>query len=447
MKVCVNTQTPPVKFRVSYSELLEKYGLLDDPLDLESLDRGVDYDYSPGGVTAMVLPMLEEMSKSGAVSDPRWVCLGVNYPPNVRMGSINVSHVELDEGGLRSYSAFKEVLWSTIHGTGAKPSTKDEYLGYVTYNWVNARKLLEYTANVDVFFIQDFQLLLTGQMIGISAPAVLRWHIPFIPENLGGMHRFVLKAMEGFDSMVVSTRRDLEGLIRSSYHGRAYQVYPYVDEKQWNPPPASAVDALRERIGLRSDETLILAVARMDPMKSQDLIIRALARIKDRVKARLLLIGNGSFSSSKAGGLGRDKGSVWKEHLRQEAKSLGVTDRVVFLGYAPEQDVRAAYQLASAAVVSSKVEGFGITALESWINRRPVVVSSGAGASELVVDGSNGFRFPSGDDAALAECILKSTGGAGDQMGQNGYETAKQCYVEEAAKKVKAVLEDTVSNY
>jgi glycosyltransferase involved in cell wall biosynthesis len=447
MKICVNTQTPPVKFKISYTELLEKYGLLDDPLDLASLDRGIDYEYSPGGVTAMVLPMLEGMVKSGVVTDPRWVCLGVNYPPNLRMGPIEVSHVELDDAGLRAYAGFKEVLWSTIHGTPTKPWTKEEYHGYVSYNWVNARKLLDYILNTDVFFVQDFQLLLTGQMIGISAPAVLRWHIPFIPENLGGMHRFVLKAMEGFDSMVVSTRRDLEGLIRSSYHGRAYQVYPYVDESQWSAPPSSAIEALRERVGLQKDEALLLSVARMDPMKSQDLLIRALARVKDRVKAKLVFIGNGSFSSSKAGGLGRDKGTIWKQHLKDEARSLGVDDRVVFLGFAPAEDVQAAYQLASAVVVSSRVEGFGITVLESWINRRPVIVSSGAGASELVVDGSNGFTFPSGDDATLAERILKTTGPGGDQMGQNGYETARQCYVEEAAKKVKAVLEDTISNY
>ena len=447
MKVCVNTQTPPVKFRVSYSELLEKYGLLDDPLDLESLDRGVDYDYSPGGVTAMVLPMLEEMSKSGAVSDPRWVCLGVNYPPNVRMGSINVSHVELDEGGLRSYSAFKEVLWSTIHGTGAKPSTKDEYLGYVTYNWVNARKLLEYTANVDVFFIQDFQLLQTGQLIGISAPAVLRWHVPFRPENLGKTGPFVRKALEAFDSVVVSTKRDLEGLTRSYYRGHAYQIYPYIEEGKWKAPTRYAEQALRDKIGLAKDERLLLTVARMDPIKSQDVAIRAVAKVRNQAKVKLLLVGNGSFSSSQSGGLGRDKGTVWKDHLKRVAKTHGVEDRIVFLGYASDDELRAAYRMAAALILPSRIEGFGIAALEGWINARPVVVSRGAGASELVVEGSNGYTFEPGDHDGLAEGILQATGPQGDRLGDNGSETVKQCFVRQAAKNVKVVLEETVKNF
>jgi glycosyltransferase involved in cell wall biosynthesis len=447
MRICMNTQTPPVRFKLSYTELLEKYGELDDPLDVKGLERGVDYEYSPGGVTAMMLPLLNRMSKLGYADDPIWISLGVNYPPSVIVDGIAVSHVELDEEHLRAYASFKEYLWSLIHGLSERPIRKEEYLGYVRYNWVNAEKLLQYLGDVDVFYIQDFQLLQTGQMIGVSAPAVLRWHVPFRPENLRHLGKFVLRAMEGFDSVVVSTRRDLEGLISSSYHGHAHQIYPFIDEDQWSPASRASTAALREKVGLKADEKLLLVVARMDPIKSQDLAIRALARIKKRTKVRLLMIGNGSFSSSQSGGLGHDKGAVWREHLRQEAKSLGVEDRVVFLGYASADELRSAYGLASALLLPSKIEGFGITVLESWTNKRPVVVSKGAGASELVVNGSNGYTFAPGDDSGLAEGVLKAIGPKMEQMGENGFETAKQCFVGEAAKKVKSVLEEASTGY
>ena len=447
MKVVINTQTPPVRFKLSYTELLDKYGTLRDPVDVKTLQRGVDYDYSPGGVTAMVIPLLANMSKSGFARDPAWISLGVNYPPRVRVDDLVITHVELDKEHLRGYAAFKDSFWSIIHGVEEPPFTKAEYLGYVHYNWANAEKLFHFVGDADVFFIQDFQLLQTGQLIGISAPAVLRWHVPFRPENLGKTGPFVRKALEAFDSVVVSTKRDLEGLTRSYYRGHAYQIYPYIEEGKWKAPTRYAEQALGDKIGLAKDERLLLTVARMDPIKSQDVAIRAVAKVRNQAKVKLLLVGNGSFSSSQSGGLGRDKGTVWKDHLKRVAKTHGVEDRIVFLGYASDDELRAAYRMAAALILPSRIEGFGIAALEGWINARPVVVSRGAGASELVVEGSNGYTFEPGDHDGLAEGILQATGPQGDRLGDNGSETVKQCFVRQAAKNVKVVLEETVKNF
>lgn len=51
--------------------------------------------------------------------------------------------------------------------------------------------------------------------------------------------RFIVKNMEVADSLIVSTRREMEGgLTRmGGYHGRAFQVYPWVDEAQHSVPP------------------------------------------------------------------------------------------------------------------------------------------------------------------------------------------------------------------
>lgn len=447
MKICINTQTPPVRFKLSYTELLEKYGSLGDPLDVETLEKGIDYDYSPGGVTAMVLPMLATLSKKGFSNDPIWISLGVNYPPRVKLNDVAISHVELDEDHLRDYASFKESFWSLIHGLGDRAFTREEYLGYVHYNWANAEKLFHHVGDADVFFIQDFQLIQTGQLIGISAPAVLRWHVPFNPENLGKTGAFVRKALEGFDSVVVSTKRDLEGLKRSSYRGHAYQIYPYIDGRKWKSTPRTAEGELQGRIGLRPDEKLLLVVARMDPVKSQDVAIKAMAKIKDRSKVKLLMIGNGSFSSSRTGGLGRDKGTVWKSRLKEVARAFGVEDRILFLGYASDDELHAAYRLASAVILPSRIEGFGIAVLEAWINKKPVVVSKGAGASELVVEGSNGFTFEPGSAEGLAQGVLKATGPGGERLGDEGSETVKMCLVDESAKQVKAALEETVASF
>ena len=55
----------------------------------------------------------------------------------------------------------------------------------------------------------------------------------------------MLKAVEGFDGIVVSTRRDLESLVRSGYHGKAFQVYPYVDPAEWKGVQKSELERLK----------------------------------------------------------------------------------------------------------------------------------------------------------------------------------------------------------
>ncbi len=445
MKVCINSQTPLLRFKLSYEELIEKYGFLDDPVDISSLEQNVDYTSSPGGVTAMIYPLMNYMIDSNYVSSVVWVSLGVNYPPKVRMGKLLLSHVELEEKHLRKYTVFKESLWSAIHGV-EKPSI-DGYTYYAYYNWVNAERLLEHLGEIDVYYIQDFQLLLTGQMIGPSAPAVLRWHVPFKPENLTPLFlKFVLKAMEGFDSIVVSTRRDLEGLIKTAYHGRAYQIYPFIDPRVWQKPSRNELDNIKEIIGLQNDEQLILMVARMDRIKSQDTAIKAIARLKDK-KLKLALVGNGSFSSSSKGGLAYGKGSSWRVQLQELANKLGVSDKVLFLGYLTHDQLRSIYNLASSVILTSRIEGFGITVLEGWMNKKPVVVSDGAGVSELVVEGSNGYVFTADDDQQLAEKIERTLSPASDKLGENGFETAKQCTIDIAAQREKTVLEETMAQY
>lgn len=140
------------------------------------------------------------------------------------------------------------------------------------------------------------------------------------------------------------------------------------------------------------------------------------------------------------------KGERWKAELQMVVNDLGLQDQVSFLGHVSREELRAAYSISSMVLLTSNIEGFGITALEGRMNRKPVVVSKGAGVSELVIDGSNGYSFPSGDDLKAAEAILKTLSAA-DKLGENGFETSKQCYIGVAVDKEKAILEEAISIY
>lgn len=451
LRICVNSQTPFVKFNKSYKELVDKYKSLSNPVRLEQLQVGVDYQYTPGGVTAMLFPLLNRMRSQGIIQDPVWVSLAANAPEEVDVDHIRLFHVQIPDQDIQRYANFKESIWNEIHGIAKFEIKPEEYEAFIRYNWLSAQVMLKLLRDTDLYFIHDFQQLLTGGLIGPSAPAVLEWHIPFVLESVSPRLRsFVLKNIEGFDSMIVSTRRDLEGLIHAGYRGRAYQIYPYIEPQKWTPPTKQGIETYLKVANPKPNEKVLLIIARMDSIKSQDTAIIAVSHLtKSRDDLKLVLIGNGSFSGSSQGGLAMSKSSIWKRHLQDLVSDLKLEDRVVFAGYQNDEVVKAALDSADITLVPSRSEGFGLTTIESWIYKTPVIVSNGAGSSELVVDGVNGYTFNSGDDRDLAdkiEIMLKS-GDKLEKMGEKGHDSAAICEVDRSISALKRVFEETLAVY
>ena len=207
-RLCINTQTPLIRFKLSYTELLEKYGALAEPLDLSNLKEGVDYDSSPGGVTAMVFPVVKRLIQHGIVNHANWISLAPNAPNKIEHDGIQFHNIWLEQVQLARYANFKEGIWNEIHGLGKSRFLPQEYEAYVNYNWLCSKLMLSMLSDTDLFWIHDFQQLLVGNLIGPSAPAILRWHIPFdLAKVSDRLKLLVLKNIEGFDSIIVSTKK------------------------------------------------------------------------------------------------------------------------------------------------------------------------------------------------------------------------------------------------
>ena len=444
-KICVVTQTPLLRFKLNYGELLDKYGTIPDPVPFKCLEEGTDYEFAPGGVPKMVYPLQKLMIEQGLVSDAQWLSLNTIGPERVVVDKILIHNLTLEHRYIAPYARFKERIWAEIHNIERKPIGTAEFASYARYNWLCAEKMFKLLP-MDIFYIHDFQQLLTGNMIGLAAPTVFRWHIPFnLDHTQNYLRRFIVRCIESFDGVVVSCKRDLEGLIRAGYHGRAYQVYPYINQHEWTKPSASEIDLFCDRFGIADDDTLILVVARMDQIKGQDLAIKALTQVPD---AKLMLIGNGSFSSSEKGGLAHPKGALWSKYLKKLAHDCGVADRVIFTGFMPDDLLKAAYTRCDLVTFPSRTEGFGLVVIEAWMYRKPVVVSDGAGVSELIMDGINGYTFESGNTDQLAEKLNAVLANHGeDEIGERGYETARQCYIEEAINSIWDIFSDVITGF
>jgi glycosyltransferase involved in cell wall biosynthesis len=131
-------------------------------------------------------------------------------------------------------------------------------------------------------------------------------------------------------------------------------------------------------------------VGRLIPIKGHDVLLRAVARARERLSGLTLEIaGDGELGPE----------------LRATATQLGLGDAVSFLGrVAPVAPV---LERAEVVVVPSFGEGFGMVALEAMERGRPVIASDVGGLPEIVDEGRTGLLVPPGDVEALARAIAE----------------------------------------
>jgi glycosyltransferase involved in cell wall biosynthesis len=159
-----------------------------------------------------------------------------------------------------------------------------------------------------------------------------------------------------------------------------------VDGQQFQPTPKSP--ELLEKYGLQQAKVL-MTVARLwsgDPYKGVDVTIRALPKIAQSYPdVKYLVVGRGDD----------------QPRLAQLAEELGVSDRVVFAGFVPTEQLAQHYNLADAYIMPSQ-EGFGIVYLEAMACGKPVLSGDADGSADPVQDGRLGWRVPHRDPESVA---------------------------------------------
>jgi glycogen(starch) synthase len=93
--------------------------------------------------------------------------------------------------------------------------------------------------------------------------------------------------------------------------------------------------------------------------------------------------------------------------LRRHVRAAGLQDRVEFLGFVPDEELRRYYAAADLGVVPSLYEPFGMVALETMASGTPCIAADTGGLRELVVHEATGLRFRPGDPASLARMMLR----------------------------------------
>ncbi len=146
----------------------------------------------------------------------------------------------------------------------------------------------------------------------------------------------------------------------------------------------------RRKLGI-SDSNILLYVGRIEPLKGLDVLLQAVACLKERGGLRLLVIG----------GDGQSDGEVAR--LGSLAAELGIAEVVTFMGTVEHETLPLFYNAADICVVPSYYESFGLVAIEALACGIPVVASSVGGLVTTVRDGETGYLIPQHRPEAFAQ--------------------------------------------
>lgn len=137
----------------------------------------------------------------------------------------------------------------------------------------------------------------------------------------------------------------------------------------------------------RFAEPTVLYLGRLKRYKRVDLIVRAIARLRDDgVDARLVVAGQGDA----------------RPDLERLTAELDLTDRVRFAGFVSEDDKRELFRRSWVHALTSPKEGWGISNVEAAACGTATVASDSPGLRDSVRDGVTGFLAPHGDVEAFA---------------------------------------------
>ncbi|MBM3293153.1 MAG: N-acetyl-alpha-D-glucosaminyl L-malate synthase BshA [Candidatus Aminicenantes bacterium] len=131
-------------------------------------------------------------------------------------------------------------------------------------------------------------------------------------------------------------------------------------------------------------ETILMHASNFRPVKRVGDVVRIFAKVRERLPAKLLFIGDGPE----------------QPRIRQIVRETGLAGDVHFLG---EQDqLEPLFFCTDVFLLPSQEESFGLTALEAMNCGVPVVAADVGGLPEVIIDGETGHLLPVGDVEGMA---------------------------------------------
>lgn len=134
---------------------------------------------------------------------------------------------------------------------------------------------------------------------------------------------------------------------------------------------------LKNKLGIKEDETVINYVGRLAKEKSIEVLIEQQATLSKKYKIKLLIVGSGPDL----------------DHFKDMCKKFNIEDKVIFTGAIPWEEIPYYYAVSDIFVTASTTETQGLTVIEAMASGLPVVCADDEAFRDSIVDGLNGRLF------------------------------------------------------
>jgi glycosyltransferase involved in cell wall biosynthesis len=148
-------------------------------------------------------------------------------------------------------------------------------------------------------------------------------------------------------------------------------------------------DAMRQRLGIRPEQTVFVFSAKLVERKDPMTLLRAYAQLPDRDRAAVLFLGDG----------------VLRQPLETFAREHDLAN-VHFAGFVNQSELPKYYGMSDVFVLPSTYEPRGAVINEAMACGLPVIVTDRCGSiGDIVLEGENAFVYPAVDANALAAAM------------------------------------------
>jgi glycosyltransferase involved in cell wall biosynthesis len=150
------------------------------------------------------------------------------------------------------------------------------------------------------------------------------------------------------------------------------------------------VAAARAALAIAPETIAVGTVTRLMPSKGNQYLVDAVKEITARQRtAHVYIAGEGEL----------------EKDLRDQARALGLGDRLVFLGF--QRDVAAVLSAFDIVVFPSLWEGTPLTAFEALASGKPIVATDADGLLDILTDRKDALIVPKRNPGALARAVIE----------------------------------------
>lgn len=206
---------------------------------------------------------------------------------------------------------------------------------------------------------------------------------------------------------ILSVSKYTKSVLVESYDVDADKITPAHNGIQQEPPQDLPPVLSRWK---QRDKKIVLFLGRQTIQKGPDYFLQAASKLMSvRDDVRFVMAGSGDM----------------QEELIEQAAALGIGDRVLFPGFVRGEKTDRLYQSADLYVLPSVSEPFGITPLESLLNRTPVLISKQSGVSEVITHALKTDFWDTDKMAAKIDAALRYPA-LSRELKKNGFRQAQQ---------------------